>query len=171
MNRCAALLNMYLVALYGEGQYVETYGDQEIFLNHKLIEKKELNLTDIMNRCAEFLVQFSGVKDAYTSQRLQLGSWTPELEKIKNHYNAVTSGDIWIEVLPGWTIVNDLSGTNQVVRHAYTSVPLIWMGWNVKPEIIETPVKVGQIAPTVSHALRIRAPNAAMMAPLTGLRK
>ena len=171
MNRCAALLNMYLVALYGEGQYVETYGDQEIFLNHKLIEKKELSLTDIMNRSAEFLVQFSGVKDAYTSQRLQLGSWTPELDKIKNHYNAVTSGDIWIEVLPGWTVVNDLSGTKQVVRHAYTSVPLIWMGWNVKPEIIDTPVKVGHIAPTVSHALRIRAPNAAMQAPLTGLRK
>ena len=28
LNRCAALLNMYLMATYGQGQYVEAYYDQ-----------------------------------------------------------------------------------------------------------------------------------------------
>ena len=74
MKRCTALLNLYLAALYGEGQYVEAYNDQEIYLNHKLIEQKQLNLPEILGRSSEFLVQFSGVKDVYSSHRLMLGS-------------------------------------------------------------------------------------------------
>ena len=84
VKRCAALLNMYLAAIYGEGQYVEAYHEQEIYLNHKLIEQKQLNLPEIMARSSEFLVQFSGVKEVFSSQRLLLGSWTPELDKVKN---------------------------------------------------------------------------------------
>ncbi|MCE2616687.1 alkaline phosphatase family protein [Phocaeicola oris] len=171
MNRCAALLNMYLVALHGDGQYVETFTNQEIYLNHKLLERKNLNLTAIMNECADFLVQFSGVKEVYTSQRMQLGSWTPDLEKIKNHYNAACSGDIWVEILPGWVIVNDQTGIKQVVRHAYTSVPLYIVGWDVRPEIIETPIKIGHIAPTVAQSLRIRAPNASTLSPISNFKK
>ena len=37
LNRCATLLNMYLMATYGEGQYVEGFYNQQIYLNHKLI--------------------------------------------------------------------------------------------------------------------------------------
>ena len=59
LNRCAALLNMYLMATYGEGKYVEAHHNQQIYLNHKLLEKKELNLAEIQQKSAEFLMQFS----------------------------------------------------------------------------------------------------------------
>ena len=45
LKRCSALLNMYLMAIYGQGQYVETYYGNQIYLNHKLIEDKNLNIT------------------------------------------------------------------------------------------------------------------------------
>ena len=171
IKRCSALLNLYLAAIYGEGQYVEATDDQEIYLNHKLIEQKQLNLTEILNRSSEFLVQFSGVKDVYSSHRLQLGSWTPEIDKIKNRYNVSCSGDLWIEVLPGWSIVREHSLDTKVVRNIYTSSPLIFIGWDVKPETIHTPIKIGNIVPTVTHFMRIRAPNAAVLAPITDIRK
>lgn len=171
MKRCAALLNLYLAALYGEGQYVEAFHEQDIYLNHKLIEKKHLNLSEILARSSEFLVQFSGVKDVYSSQRLMLGSWTPELEQVKNHYHPACSGDLWVDVLPGWSIVRDHSLDTKVVRHAYSSVPFVLMGWNVAPQIINTPVKVGHIAPTLTHFMRIRAPNASSLPPLSDIRK
>lgn len=69
IERCSALLNLYLAAIYGEGQWVEAHFEQQIYLNHKLIEQKQLNISEILNRAAEFLVQFSGVKDVYSSQR------------------------------------------------------------------------------------------------------
>ena len=140
-------------------------------MNHKLIEQKQLNLPEILNRSSEFLVQFSGVKEVYSSQRLMLGSWTPELDKIKNGYNPLCSGDLRIEVLPGWTIVRDHSLDTKVVRNIYTSAPLFFIGWNVGPQIISTPVKMGQLAPTISHFMRIRAPNASTLPPMTDIRK
>ena len=92
LNRCAALLNMYLMATYGEGKYVEAHHNQQIYLNHKLLEKKELNLAEIQQKSAEFLMQFSGVNEAYSANRLLLGSWTPEIYKIRNGYHRKRSG-------------------------------------------------------------------------------
>ena len=171
LKRCVALLNLYLAAVYGEGLYADAYHEQEIYLNHKLIEQKQLNLPEILNRSSEFLVQFSGVKEVYSSQRLMLGSWTPELDKIKNGYNPLCSGDLRIEVLPGWTVVRDHSLDTKVVRNIYTSAPLFFIGWDVRSQIVNTPVKMGQLAPTVSHFMRIRAPNASTLPPMTDIRK
>ena len=49
------LLNMYLVPIYGKAQYVEGVSGNNIYLNHKLIEQKQLNLNEVLTRCEEFL--------------------------------------------------------------------------------------------------------------------
>lgn len=171
IKRCGALLNMYLMAIYGQGNYVETYYNREIYLNHKLIEEKKLNLTEVLNRSSDFIVQMSGVREAYTSQRLMLGAWTPKIDRIRNGYNINCSGDIYVEVMPGWSFVDEYSNNSYVVRDIYASAPLFFIGNNVKPEILYTPVKVTAIAPTVAHFMRIRAPNAASSAPLSNICK
>ena len=171
IKRCAALLNMYLMAIYGQGQYVDTYLNHQIYLNHKLIEDKKLNLAEVMKRSEEFVVQMSGVRSAYSAQRLLLGAWEPRIDKMRNSFSQKASGDLYIEVMPGWSVVNDYSKTTTVVREAYASVPLIFMGANIKPEILFTPTKIATVAPTVAHFMRIRAPNAASASPLTGICK
>ncbi|MGL5938623.1 MAG: alkaline phosphatase family protein [Phocaeicola sp.] len=171
INRCAALLNMYLAAIYGDGQYVEAYHEQSIYLNHKLIEKKNLSLADVLNCASEFLVQFSGVKEVFSSHRLLLGAWTPEVGKIKNGYHPACSGDLWIDVLPGWSVVRNHSLDTRVIRNAYASSPLIFMGWSIEPRIVKTSVQMSAIAPTIAHFMRIRAPNGSTHPPLTTLCK
>ena len=171
IKRCAALLNMYLMAIYGPGQYVETYYDRQIYLNHKLIEEKKLNLVEMMSRSAEFVVQMSGVQNAYSAQRLLLGSWTPKIEKIRNTYNPYRSGDIYIEVMPGWSVVNEYSHQVNVVREAYSSSPLVFVGFGVKPKKLYNPVKIAAIVPTLAHFMRIRAPNACTVPPMTDIRE
>ena len=162
---------MYLMAIYGQGNYVETYYNREIYLNHKLIEEKKLNLTEVLNRSSDFIVQMSGVREAYTSQRLMLGAWTPKIDRIRNGYNINCSGDIYVEVMPGWSFVDEYSNNSYVVRDIYASAPLFFIGNNVKPEILYAPVKVTAIAPTVAHFMRIRAPNAASSTPLSNICK
>lgn len=170
MNRCTALLNMFLTATYGEGQYVESHFGQQIYLNHKLIEQKQLNLTDIQEKSADFLMQFSGVNEAYSAHRLLLGAWTPEINRIRNGYHRKRSGDLLIDILPGWTIVKENASDNKMVRNAHIPAPLIFLGNSVKPAVIHTPVTIDHIAPTVAHFMRIRAPNACTAAPLTDVR-
>jgi hypothetical protein len=166
MQRATALLNMYLVALHGQGQFVETCIGNQIYLNHRLIEQKQLRMNHILEQTQEFLLTLSGVKDVYTSQRLLQGAWTPGISRIRSAYNPRFSGDIMIEVTPGWRCVNELTKENKLSRESYISFPIIFYGAGIAPSIVETPVSVDRIAPTISKSIRIRAPNACGTAPL-----
>lgn len=169
-NRCTALLNMYLMATYGEGHYVDAYYNKQIYLNHKLIEQKQLDIKEVLSTAADFLVQFSGVNEVYSSHRLLLGSWTPEIQKVRNGYHRKRSGDLVLEVMPGWTIRDDNSHETRFVRQGQAPAPLIFMGYAVKPAIINTPVTIDHVAPTMAHFMRIRAPNGCTVGALTDVR-
>ena len=171
MDRCTALLNMYLMATYGQGKYVQAYNGLNIYFDHKLIEQKQLSLPEVLNKSAEFLVQVSGVKAAYTAHQLALNANTPERLLLRNAFNIDASGDILLELAPGWKHVSE----DPLVDSHYTSAslinfPIIFFGHSVKPEIIPVPATVDCIAPTVTHFVRIRAPNACRSTLLGGIR-
>ncbi len=166
ITKAQALLNMYLIAVYGPGNYVETVIDNQIYLNLKLIENRSLNLSEVLDRCSAFLIQLSGVKDVYTSQRLSLGAWTPGINKLRNAYNPKCSGDILIQVSPGWVLKNEDTHDLSLSRESYLNFPLFLMGPGIVPEKVRIPVSIDQVAPTIAQALRIRAPNACPQAPL-----
>ena len=168
ITRTAGLLNMYLGAIYGNAQYVDACFGNEIYLNHKLLETKQLSVSDVMDRCQELLLQSEGVKDVYTSQRLLLGAWTPGINRIRNSYNPKASGDILIQVSPGWRLYNENTKENRLVRESYIPFPLICYGNNLTSSTIDTPVTTDCIAPTLSQIIRIRAPNACSTAALAG---
>ena len=168
INRTASILNIMLMAVYGQGNYVEaTYGNQ-IYLNHKLIEDKQLSMTDVLDRCQELLLQSQGVKDAYSSQRLLMGAWTPGISKIRNGYNPRLSGDILVQVAPGWKLINETTHQQRLVRESYLNFPIIFYGLDLPAQTIETTVSTDCIAPTLSSAMRIRAPNACHSAAFSG---
>lgn len=166
ITKAQALLNMYLIAVYGQGNYVETAIDNQLYLNLKLIENRNINLTEVLDRCSAFLIQLSGVKDVYTSQRLSLGAGTPGISKLRNAYNPKCSGDIVIQVSPGWVLKNEEKLEQTLSRESYMSFPLFLMGPSIVPEKVHLPVSIDRIAPTVAQALRIRAPNACPQPPL-----
>ena len=167
MVRTASMLNIYLAAIYGPGQYVEATHGTQFYLNHKLIEERQISLTELLERAQDLLLQFSGVKDVYTSQRLLQGAWTPGISRIRGGYNALTSGDIFLEIAPGWRYVNADTKENQLVRASYIPFPIIFYGQNVTTEKVNTPITIDFIAPTISKVMRIRAPNACSNAPLS----
>lgn len=166
VQRAAGLLNMYFVAVYGQGQYVDACFGTQIYLNHKLVEQKQINLAEMLERAQDFLLQLSGVKDVYTSSRLLQGAWTPGISRMRGGYNPRYSGDILIEVAPGWHYVNTQTHENKLVRESYIPFPILFLGEGFKAETVTTPVTIDYIAPTLSKAMRIRAPNACSVAPL-----
>ena len=167
INRCSTLLNMYLMATYGEGQYVEAFYNQHIYLNHKLIERKQLHLAEIQKKSAEFLAQFSGVAEVHYGNDLLIGSWSPQKERIRKGFHPKHSGDLIINILPGWTVIQEKESDNRVIRLAHTPTPLIFIGAGIKPTTISTPISIECLAPTLSGIMRIRAPNACNATPLT----
>lgn len=167
LNRCATLLNMFLMATYGEGNYVEHYYDQQIFLNHKLIEDKRLDMAEIQQKASEFLVQFSGVDEVYAANRLLLAPYTERSERTRNGYHRKRSGDLVIEVLPGWKIVDEQTQEKKIVSQVAIPAPCIFLSPIFKAKTVATPIQAERIAPTLAGALHIRAPNGCSVAAIS----
>ena len=165
MARTVNLMNMYLGAIWGQGNYVETTYRNHIFLNRQLLETKKISMGDALNRSQEFLAMMSGVRNVYTSLQL-LTSQNEQILKVRNGYTPDNSGDIIIETAPGWTILNEDTKESEISRASVIQFPIIFYGTDIKAECIQTPVTVDQIAPTVARSIRIRAPNACFSKPL-----
>ncbi len=167
ISKAKLLLNMYLVAVYGQGQYVQAVCGNEIYIDQKLVEKRGLSLNDVLERSASFLIQMSGVKDVFTSQRLMLGASTPGVSELRNAYNPKFSGDILLQIAPGWHLTNEDTDERVLQRDSYLTFPLVFMGAGVRQAKEVTPVTVEHIAPTIASMLRIRAPNGCSASPLS----
>ena len=166
MQRASMLLNMFLAAKHGQAQYVEATYDKQIYLDHKLIEQRQLHLNDILVESEEFLTQMEGVRDVFSLRSLVAGAHSTSLDDLRNAWAPTRWGDLIIEVHPGWTLTTE-QGVERVDRgHPYIAYPLFFLGADVNAERINTPVSMAAIAPTLARCLRIRAPNGSRTAPL-----
>jgi hypothetical protein len=165
INRTANLLNMYLGALWGQGRYVESSFENQLYLNHKLLESKRISMMDATQRAQEFISQMAGVRNVFTSLQL-LNASNDYLAKIRNSFNPQRSGDILIEVAPGWHLQNEDTGYDKLSQASATSFPIIIYGANTVTARVQTPVTTDRIAPTIAKSIRIRAPNACTAEPL-----
>jgi hypothetical protein len=166
-DRCTALLNMYLMATYGQGNWVEGYYNKQIYLNKKLIEDKQINRKEFVSHAADFVAQFSGVQDVTT-----LGQWlvddTGRSAAFRRGMHKKYSGDLFIELQPGWIVSDDANPASKPQYEHNTAIlcPLFFLGEQVRKEQIHRKIKATEIAPTLSFILRIRPPNAAKDMPL-----
>lgn len=149
INRTANLLNMYLSAIYGQAQYVETCFHNQIYLDRKLIEQKRLSFNEIISRSKELLVQAAGVRSVSDSP-----------------YNPAVSGDLVVETAPGWQVINEDNHEQFTARATFVPFPIIFYGASTQPGHVTTPATADRIAPTIAKVIRIRAPNACSSAPL-----
>lgn len=169
-NKAMALLGSYLKAIYGQGNWVTAYYEKQIYLNHRLIEDSNLKLAEFQQKIADFMLEFSGVANAITSSTLQSSNFTTGIfEKFQNSYNQRRSGDIIINLEPGWVESNG-SVTSGNSAYSYdVHVPLIWYGWKIKRRSILSPVNMTDISPTLSTLLGITWPNGATGNPIREL--
>lgn len=166
MDKAAMLLNMYLGAVFGQAQYIEGTRGAQIYFDHKLIEQKQLRMPDVLARSEEFLAQMSGMRAVYTSQRLLLGAGSDAERRLRAGWHAEASGDIVVEVQPGWRLVAQNVAETSPFGQPYISYPLFFLGPNIAPAQLSAPVSTTVVAPTIARCLRIRAPNGSREAPL-----
>ena len=171
-RKAGSLLNMYLMALYGTGEWVSGYHNGHFFLNNRLIKDKNLDAKAIRSEAALFIARMSGVKEVYTIDQILAGNVTDKANALRRNTHIRTAGDIYVNVIPGWQIVNDFDSSagskanNRVERIAATTAPAFSLAPNISPRQIDIPVDVRVIIPTVSRLLRIRSPNAVASAAL-----
>ena len=166
--RATSLLNMYLMAKHGNGEWIKGIHNNNLYLNHKLIKDKNIETQSLRQDVALFLSKMSGIANAYTIDDIIAGRAGDFPNEIRRNTNISLAGDIIFSITPGWSITdnNFNSSDNIVTRVATSSAPVYILSPSIKSQTISYKVDARAIAPTIARLLRIRSPNSAATAPL-----
>ena len=166
-RRAISLLNVYLIAKHGNGDWVSGFHDNQFYLNHKLIKERDVDLNALRADAADFIAKMSGVSNVVTIDDIIEGNADNSVA-LRRNISLSHAGDLYVWVNPGWEIVDDVKGQEQrtVERTTITSAPVFILAPEVKAQRIDHEIDASLIAPTVARLLRIRSPNASSNKPL-----
>lgn len=165
--RAKSLLNMYLMAVYGNGEWIAGYDNQQIFLNRELIKERNKDIVEIRRKSCEFLRQMSGIAEAYSLDDIINNPVSDNAKKINRGTTINYAGDLFLTITPGWQIVNEDNSPSKLVRANAVNTPAFILAPQIKAQKITSIVDASFLAPTVARILRIRSPNAASHKPIS----
>lgn len=167
VKKAQSLLNMYLMAIHGNGAWVYDYHNHQFYLNEQLAKEKQVDIHTLRSESAEFLAKMSGIAHVFTIDDIIASRAGENAEALKRNTNIKNSGDIFISVAPGWEITDDGSSRPSIVkRRASAIIPAFILVTGNTARQIDTEVDARSIAPTVARMLWLRAPNGASLPPL-----
>ena len=166
-KRAVSLLNSMLTARYGNGNYVERFHGNQIYLDRHLIDAKRLDPSEVAAAARDFICKMSGVRAAYTEAEIMAGT-SPRTAHIRQNTDVKNCGEIYVDFQPGWNICDDTSfpARTQPTRASAVSTPAFIFAPQTVPVTVNTPVDATCLAPTVTQILRIRSPNGAEGRPV-----
>ncbi len=171
VKRANSLMDIQLMAIHGNGDWVLGYHDRNFYLNRKLIKDRGLNLQDFRREVADFLARMEGISNVITLDDIIASRAGSDPEATKRNTSLTHAGDVIIEVSPGWQIIDDGSGrASGVQRHTATDIPAFIVGPDITPVEIDETVDARALAPTLSRLLLMRAPNGASI-PAINIKK
>jgi len=152
-----ALLKSFLNITYGQGDWIEVVGDQQIYFNHELLEKKNIKPEDIQTKTANFINQFEGVKIALPSASFEQGDYAKgQLAVIANSYNFKRSGDVLYQLEDGWQPIYKYQRT---IYNDNSNIPMIFFGNRIKHSQIRRKIMGEDMVPTILEILNMPIPD------------
>ncbi|GET34060.1 alkaline phosphatase family protein [Prolixibacter bellariivorans] len=166
-------LKAHLAAMYNDSNLVSYIINDQVYLNHPEIHKKQIGINAVAKEIARYAQTFKGVANAYTAEQLTGATLQNQSGRyIQNGFYVKRSGDVSILLDPQWLGDYPHTGTSHGTTYSYdTHVPLLWYGWHIKPGYTSKPVHTVDIAPTLAAFLNIDAPNACTGRPIVTLTK
>lgn len=168
-RQAEVIVNSFLGARYGTGEWVLACEEGAFYLNHNLIYAKGKSLAEIQNEVATFVMQLRGVSHAQSASDLRSSSFgSGYARRMQNSFYPRRSGDVIIDLMPGWIEEREGCISTSGSMYGYdTHVPLLFYGSGIAKQRIHRRVEMTQVAPTLARLLAVETPAAAEGAVLT----
>lgn len=154
-----SLLKAYLRNKFGQSEWIMNYKNQQFYIDRRLLDSKNVSYEKLEKMSVELLKEFTGVANVIGASALQNTDMNKYPQSyIQNSYYFMRSGDIIMNLLPGWTENLDYRTYNSFYDYD-AHVPLIWYGWKMPHKIINSKINMTDIAPTISTILNVSPPN------------
>lgn len=129
-----------------------------------MLDNEMLAKTGKAEEVKQFIIQESlktpGIANAFDLGKIGMINLPEPLRSMMiNGYNVQRSGDIMLVLQPGW-LDGGNTGTTHGLWNPYDAhIPLVWMGWGIRPGKTNRTTYMTDIAPTLAAKLRIQMPN------------
>ncbi len=165
------ILNGFLSARHGNGNWVLGCLNGAIYLNHNAIYQQSLNLSEMQSEAATFTLQLQGVSHAVTSSALSSNYFgSGYAQKIQTGFFPRRSGDVVLNLMPSWIICDQSKRSLSGSMYNYDrAVPLMIYSKDIAPLSVTRLIDPISVAPTIAHTLGISEPAASEGEPLEEL--
>lgn len=163
LKRLESLLNSFLSAKYGNGDYIKGIHSSYLYLDHSLLDRKGLSIDEIGRNARDFIIKMSGISDVRTLSEI-LSDTSAGSEALRLSIDPRIPADLMLTFTPGWTVTDDRSypPVKRPIGSSPVTTPAFILSPSLKATTVSTPVKATALAPTVSSELHIRSPNGAI---------
>lgn len=146
---------------------VITVTNNQIYFDHSVIDNQKADFKEIKQATIDYLRKQNGILDAVDLQILNTSTIPEEIRKaITYGYNARRSGDVYFISKSNW-FDGGSTGTTHGAWYPYDShIPLVFMGWNVKPGKTNKTYYMSDIASTLAAILHIQMPSGSIGNPI-----
>jgi len=162
-------IKLFVQRTFGSSGIIENHSNRQIFLNHDLIRNNKLNLQLIRTELVEYMREtFPQLTSIFTRDYLDTQVASRDQKNLTvNGFHPTYSGDIAYDLQPGYLPDYKKTGTSHGTIFSYdTHIPIIFYGWNIPAQTINTPVYIVDIAPTIADLLKITEPSASIGIPI-----
>jgi hypothetical protein len=156
--------NAALAAKFGEGKYITTWWNPNLYIDYDLVEARKLGRTEVENAAQAFLRAYPGVEAVFTRTQMEQGMMpgTKLARQVILAWHQQVSGDIVIMNKPNWYLFakpGTYASTHGSPWAYDTNVPLAIYGpsWVNAGKYGDS--EVVDLARTLAHVLNVRPPN------------
>ena len=169
-NRSTVVLNSYFRAIFGLGDWINGFYNNEIYLNHYEIDKKKLSIDEFQEKSEELLINMQGISTIIATSDLKKGTYSSGImQQAQNSFFPGRSGDLFLVLNYGWrfkTSKRSLCDCNSAF-HENTHVPLIFYGSGIPQKSLYRNISMDDLATTLSFLLNTPLPNKATGNPIS----
>lgn len=167
-KKLSQILTKTLQEQLGLQNPVLALSNYQIYMNWEEIDSKGVTRQAVSAVVESTLLKQPGIAHVIPTREV-VNAVLPEVEKKRLilGYNYKRSGDYFIVGEPNW-YSGSSKGTSHSAWYGYDShIPLVWMGWKIKPGHSNKPIGMTAIAPTLAALLHIQGPSGAIGLPIT----
>ena len=160
-------LQKYLAAKYGNQRWVLAFDNDQIYLDHALLDTAKIPLETMCADVCKFLLSQKGIYNVLTAEDLRTNEYYWGIRSyVQKGFYPSRSGDIAIILEPG-LIEYKLKGTTHGAGYTYdTHVPLLFYGAGIPVGRTSRNINITDIAPTLSQILGIQSPSGCTGEPI-----
>lgn len=160
-------LKKHVAEHFGVAGLIRNVSNNEIYLNHKEVTAKRLDVKKVKSFVVSFTTSYAGIAAAYdTSELMKMNENNAIIERLQRGFHPKRSGDIVYVLQPGF-INYRKKGTTHGSAYIYdTHVPLMLFGEGVRRGDTFERTNITDIAPTICAILGISNPSGTIGNPI-----